>query len=520
MGVQHIIEDQGYFQDYEILEEFSEKKRLQDKVLMKVGGIFQMEDEKNKNNRIYPSETWDAVFSNKEFQERLQSRGIFGEVDHPKDGGSLRRISHIITKLERKNVNGKRVIWGEAEILDTPDGRIAETLFKAKARVGTSSRGDGSVERDDKLNADVVKNDYFPEGWDFVTRPSVSQALPDVISEEELAKNEEVVLEALDKLVESTEDKKVLRSAFETLEGFQGERSLQLRESIEDKLTEMELKEDETALIIEIDDERKSEIVTNVIKPDDPQCSEKDKEDEGMKENQIEPEVQKDILQMARDLASEQVNTLEVSHKEDIDKLNAQVTDLSARLERKTKEVEAAEQLIDSLQEKIAGLEENTESFARETALEMKSRLESKHEVTEKRLEAAKQIIDAALKKLKEMAGYQERADAGEKLVQAMLDKQETNKVQKFIDQALSGIKSDERREQVKALVSSCESIEDVKQRLNILENIFKPKEIPAKTDPLPGDKLEENVSNVVDLKPRVVTPQTFMQALKSKTSR
>ena len=110
----------------------------------------------------------------------MQKRRAFGELDHPADGRTkLTRVSHLLTGLK---VEGNSIV-GEAEILDTPNGRILRTLAEAGAQVGVSSRGFGSTKTNAEGNEEV-QEDFRLDTFDFVADPATKTAYPQVFHEE------------------------------------------------------------------------------------------------------------------------------------------------------------------------------------------------------------------------------------------------------------------------------------------------------------------------------------------------
>lgn len=162
------------FENYTILEDKAAPG------IVKVRGIFQKADTKNGNGRIYPKSLWSKVLTNESLRERLTSKMILGEVEHPADGMTdLKRVSHIITDLEYDEATGDVV--GTAEILDTPNGAVIKELFKRGVKVGISSRGKGTSSM--KGDTEVVNDDYVLETFDFVYNPSTPGAFPEVVNE-------------------------------------------------------------------------------------------------------------------------------------------------------------------------------------------------------------------------------------------------------------------------------------------------------------------------------------------------
>ena len=112
-----------------------------------MSGLFIQGDVKNQNGRIYPTnEISRAVES---IQKRLSTgETVMGELDHPEELQiNLDRVSHMITEMEMQGSNG----FGKLKLLNTPMGKIAETLLQSGAKLGVSSRGSGNVSNEGKF---------------------------------------------------------------------------------------------------------------------------------------------------------------------------------------------------------------------------------------------------------------------------------------------------------------------------------------------------------------------------------
>lgn len=170
-----ILTEVSVFSDYKIVEGTGGEGKP-----LVVEGVFQRSDTLNENGRIYPRKIWErALKSGSPVMEQIESRGFYGELDHPDDGRTLlQRVAHIVTGM-RMDENG--VVIGRAEILPTPAGKVLEALFRAGARVGISSRGSGEVTRASR--GEVVKEDFELEAFDFVYNPSTPGAYPRPIRE-------------------------------------------------------------------------------------------------------------------------------------------------------------------------------------------------------------------------------------------------------------------------------------------------------------------------------------------------
>ena len=113
------ITDTFVIENLQVLEE-SKKNGT-----MKIAGIFQRADQPNQNNRIYEKAL--LVREMTRLDEAIKERRLMGELDHPThDAVKLGNVSHLVTKLTMK---GEDMV-GEAEILNTPCGQVAQALIK------------------------------------------------------------------------------------------------------------------------------------------------------------------------------------------------------------------------------------------------------------------------------------------------------------------------------------------------------------------------------------------------------
>ena len=137
---------------------------------LKLKGIIQRADTQNQNGRVYPRDILERELEN--YEKLVAERRAHGELDHADDPVvNLKNISHIITKIWMEEDGA---VFGEVEVLDTPNGRILKTLIEAQVTVGISSRALGSVIHDG--DSDVVQDDLHFICWDFVSEPSTPGA--------------------------------------------------------------------------------------------------------------------------------------------------------------------------------------------------------------------------------------------------------------------------------------------------------------------------------------------------------
>ena len=137
------------------------------KLMMK--GVLQKADTLNQNGRIYPIEILDREVRN--YQKFIKENRALGECDHPDSSVvELKNASHIV----REAYMQEGVCYGTVELLDTPSGKILQSLVESGVTLGISSRGVGSTRREGDY--DVVQDDFQLICWDFVSEPSTPGA--------------------------------------------------------------------------------------------------------------------------------------------------------------------------------------------------------------------------------------------------------------------------------------------------------------------------------------------------------
>jgi len=132
-------------------------------------GVIQRADALNQNGRIYPKAILEREVRN--YQKFIRERRALGECDHPATSVvELKNVSHLITSA---TIEGNDVM-GTIELLDTPAGKILQSLVEAGVTLGISSRGVGSTKRDG--DRQIVQEDFQIVCWDIVSEPSTTNA--------------------------------------------------------------------------------------------------------------------------------------------------------------------------------------------------------------------------------------------------------------------------------------------------------------------------------------------------------
>ena len=166
-----------FISDTFIIENMQVLEESKSNGTMKIAGIFQRAGTPNQNKRIYEKKL--LVREMTRLDEAIKERRLMGELDHPThDAVKLGNVSHLVTKLRMKGDD----MLGEAEILNTPCGQVAQALIKGGVKLGISSRGMGSLT--EKGDYSIVNDDFKLVTFDLVADPSTKGAFPGLVNEQ------------------------------------------------------------------------------------------------------------------------------------------------------------------------------------------------------------------------------------------------------------------------------------------------------------------------------------------------
>lgn len=150
-------------------------------VLGKLKGCFFVPDGVSRNKRFYGKDVWERQLKNEDVQLKLKDKRMFGTIGHKikVDDESLAegKLSHVTTGLSLNGDEGT----GEALILNTPTGRILNTVLRAGSKLYVSSRASGDYKGTSHGVPNVDPDTYHLEGFDFVLEPGFLQANPAIV---------------------------------------------------------------------------------------------------------------------------------------------------------------------------------------------------------------------------------------------------------------------------------------------------------------------------------------------------
>lgn len=144
-----------------------------------IEGIFMQSDRPNKNRRQYSFESLNKE-ANRYREVYIKESRAFGELGHPDTPTiNLERVSHMIKELR---ADGKD-FYGKAKILETPYGKIVQSLLDEGAKIAVSTRGLGTLVRGSN-GIDLVQDDFqLATAADIVADPSAPDAFVQGIME-------------------------------------------------------------------------------------------------------------------------------------------------------------------------------------------------------------------------------------------------------------------------------------------------------------------------------------------------
>lgn len=156
------------------------RERHGGKLILK--GPIQKANTLNQNGRIYPRAILEREVMN--YQKLIQENRAMGECDHPDSSVvELKNVSHVVKEAYMQG----DIVYGSIEILDTPSGKIIQSLIESGVTLGISSRGVGSTQK--QGSTQIVQDDFQLICFDMVSEPSTPGAF--VIKEgKNISKNE------------------------------------------------------------------------------------------------------------------------------------------------------------------------------------------------------------------------------------------------------------------------------------------------------------------------------------------
>lgn len=175
-----------------------------------IKGPFLQAEQINGNKRVYPKSIIEKEVE-KHVNTKIKENRALGELGHPPTSEiNLDRVSHLIKELKMDG----NTVFGKAQVLDTPMGKIVKALMESGVKLGVSSRGVGS------LRNGIVQNDYRLICVDVVADPSGPGCWVDGIleSKTEWIMENGILVEKEIQEIKTEADKIVVENKFSTEE--------------------------------------------------------------------------------------------------------------------------------------------------------------------------------------------------------------------------------------------------------------------------------------------------------------
>lgn len=152
-----------------------------DGMLGKLAGVFSTVGE-NRNDYPARESSFRHAFESPLFKEKIANGGMIGRLDHtnhsedanPDDETLLKEAAIVVKKVPEIRDDG--TIYGEAYILNTPNGRLAYVLAKSGMALGTSYRGGIDSELYAAGKEEEAWDEFEIEAFDLVYIPAYEEA--------------------------------------------------------------------------------------------------------------------------------------------------------------------------------------------------------------------------------------------------------------------------------------------------------------------------------------------------------
>ena len=335
------------------VQPLTEEEKQSRHILKRLTGPIASCKEETRNGRKYNKALWEQALNDDIFKEKVATKSLFLELGHPdREETDITCACAVIPEMPK--IVGDD-LFAVVDVLDTPNGRLLNTLIDYGFVPGISSRGSGDV-----IGDEVDPESFFLETWDIVQTPALKKARLSVT--EGLDKTNLKLKKALCESLNSAdeEDKKIMTEALQNL-------NIDVSETDTTKTEYTSLNENVDTSILTQTDEKSNETINdgteNIIKS----------LQESLKSN-VELETKVKSLQEELAVRDAKVSKLE----EDINRSNSTIVRLT--------------ELVKGSKDKTRKIEE------------LEKELKNKSQIVEKLLKRSsiKESLDSKVKPLKE----------------------------------------------------------------------------------------------------------------------
>jgi len=171
MGLKFLVEE-----CHEGLDFLVEEKNSTDEQKLYITGPFMMAEKKNQNGRVYKLDEM-VKEVNRYTTDMIRTRRAIGEMNHPQSTEvNPVNACHLVTELKQVG----NFFIGKSQVLNTPMGKLLQSLIKDNVQMGISSRGLGNI-----AESSTIKqvSDFHLICLDVVHQPSVQNAMLESVME-------------------------------------------------------------------------------------------------------------------------------------------------------------------------------------------------------------------------------------------------------------------------------------------------------------------------------------------------
>lgn len=436
------------------------------KYLGRLKGICAECDVPTRNGRVYSRKLWEKVIGSDTFKEYLDSKCLYGELNHPEERLET-DIKEVAIALSDIEITPEGPVNATFDILDTPNGRILKSLCEYGSKLGVSSRGGGDVLN--RGGESVVDEDSYEfVAFDVVCLPAVKKARPSVVESVEYKGKVKSLTESIETEIANITTKAELESVKRILENIEMPNKDSIIESIGNKMATLAGEADSATLL---EDLNKSIEQSSILEKEKAELLEKVSAGT-TREMALREDVKKTKSAMRTITEKfDKANALLARANKALSESNNQVQAL-------TQQNEKAERRITMLSEKLQSAKANarlTEEFEKQADMLVES--SDRIRMLTSDLKEAKQLVS----KLQNANTVLESEKKDSSISASRTTKQLTeavatnNKLQKANNELVEAyilVKCTERGLDRKLVIESCKGVKTLAEINNILEQM------------------------------------------------
>jgi hypothetical protein len=171
MGLKFLVEE-----CHEGLDTLIVEKNANEDQKIFITGPFMMAEKKNQNGRVYKLDEM-VKEVNRYTSDMIRTRRAIGEMNHPQSiEVNPVNACHMVTELKQQG----NYFVGKSQVLNTPMGKLLQSLIKDSVQMGISTRGLGNIA--ESSDTKHVSN-FHLICLDVVHQPSVKDAMLESVME-------------------------------------------------------------------------------------------------------------------------------------------------------------------------------------------------------------------------------------------------------------------------------------------------------------------------------------------------